>query len=265
MIETKSEAPQPNNRSAAVIRPFRSHRTLEMRPGMWLSTAIVFVVGVVGTYLLLRYGWPPLMEQANHLANLGIAMHAPQTDTYVGITYTVLSPGAAYVSAQAALLIAVGSAILLALLSVLPNERNPLRYWVSANLLVLFGSALFIYFTGRVGYDGETFMLLVERTSLLVILCAPAFLSIVSMLLPFSFAERFGMVVAVVVVDTAFSVVRVAAFALFASLFDGLVQANLYLFFGPLQDVIYAIAVYSIAVVMLGRRIAKSSEAWLWL
>jgi hypothetical protein len=263
VIETQSET-QPA-RSVAVIRPFRSHRTLEMRPGTWLSTIVVFLISVVGTYVLLRFAWPPLMEQANRLASLGSGMHAPQVDTYVGITYTVLAPGAAYVSAQAALLIAVGSAILLALLSVLPNERNPLRYWVSANLLVLFGSALFIYFTGRVGYDSETFMLLVERTSILVILCAPAFLSIISVLLPFSFSERLGMVAIVVVVDTLFAVVRVAAFALLASAFDGLLQANLYLFFGPLMDVIYAISVYSIAVVMLGRRIAKSSEAWLWL
>jgi hypothetical protein len=176
-----------------------------------------------------------------------------------------LVPGAATVSAAAALTIAVGAALLLAILSILPNDRNPLRYWISANLLVLFGSALFIYFTGRVGYDAATFMLLVERTSVLVILCAPAFLSIISILLPFSFLERFGMVVAVVLVDMVFATVRVAAFALFAATFGGLVQGNLYLFFGPLMDVVYAISVYSIAVVMLGRRIARSSEAWAWL
>jgi hypothetical protein len=232
---------------------------------MWLSTLAVFIISVVGSYALLYYVWPPLMEEAGRIASLGMALHAPQVDSFVGITYTVLSPTAANVSGQAALIIGVVCILLLGILGLLPNDRNPLRYWISANLLAMFGSAMFIYFNGRVGYDAATFMLLVERTSILVILCAPAFLSIISIMLPFSFAERLGMVVAVVGVDLVFALIRISSFALLASTFDGIVQANLYLFFGPLMDVVYAISVYSIAVVMLGRRIARSAEAWAWL
>ncbi len=232
---------------------------------MWLSTLVVFVLGVAATYALLYYTWPSLMLEAGRWAAMGLPMHPPQTDTYAGITYTVLVPSVGYLSGQTALIVAAASALLLAIMSILPNERTPLRYWVSANLLLLFGSALFIYFTGRVGYDGATFMLLVERTSILVVLCAPAFLTIIAVMLPFSLFERIGMVFAVVAVDLLFAVVRVAAFALLAGTIGGLIQANLYLFFGPLMDVVYAISVYSIAVVALGRRIARSSEAWAWL
>ena len=232
---------------------------------MWLSTLVVLVLGVAATYALLYFTWPQLMLEAGRLAAMGLPMHAPETDTYAGITYIVLVPTVAYVSGQTALIVAAASALLLGIMSILPNERTPLRYWVSANLLLLFGSALFIYFTGRVGYDGATFMLLVERTSILVVLCAPAFLTIVAVMLPFSLAERIGMVVAVVAVDLVFAFVRVSAFALLAGTVGGLIQANLYLFFGPLMDVVYAISVYSIAVVMLGRRIARTSEAWAWL
>jgi hypothetical protein len=257
--------PGGGGRTVAVVRPFRSHRTLQVRPGMWLSTLVVFIIGVAGTYGLMRLAWPHLMDFAGRVTGNAVSMLQPVDDNYLGIPYIVLVPGTVGTGSSIVLAVVGMAALALTLMAVMPNNRTPLRYWVAANVMALMGSALFLFFNGHVGYDSQTFMLLVERTSILMIVCAPAFLAIISILLPFSFLERLSMVAIIVVTDMLFATVRVSAFAVLDAQFGGLAQSNLYLFFGPLMDVTYFIAIYSFVAVMLGRRIARTEEVWAWL
>jgi len=98
-----------------------------------------------------------------------------------------------------------------------------------------------------------------------MILASPIFAVIVSALLPFSPFERGAMFVMLIGFDFGMSILRLAAFALLLTHVGVIAEANLYLFFGPLIDVVYFILAYSFCVVSLSRRIAKDEQAWEWL
>jgi hypothetical protein len=145
------------------------------------------------------------------------------------------------------------------------RKRSPLVLWIFGNVIVLMLTALWYFFEGSAAYDGPTFMLLLERTSVLMILAAPIFSVIVAALLPFNVVERSAMFVMLVALNFVMSLLRIAAFAILLAHFGVLAEATLYLFFGPLIDVVYFILSYSLCVVSLSRRLAKSEEAWEWL
>lgn len=98
-----------------------------------------------------------------------------------------------------------------------------------------------------------------------MILTVPIFSGMVSAFLPFSIVERIGMVVLTVMFDMVFAAVRIIAFALLTARFGSIVEANLYLFFGPLMDVVYFLSIFSLAAVSLGKRLSRNAEAWEWL
>jgi hypothetical protein len=253
-----------SRRTVGPVRPFRSHRTLRVGTLTWVIAAVIFVAGLIATYEAMRIVWPAAMAAVLHLVAQS-AVVTGTADRYIGISFETIVPQHPPLTVAGTLWVAGICVALLLITMLLPKNRTPLRYWVSANLLVLFGSAIYAFFHGRVGYSSEAFMMLVERTSLLVVVCAPIFGSLVAFLLPFSALERIGLVVLMVLVDAAFAVVRIGTFALLVARFGTLAEANLYLFLGPLMDVVYFIAVYSIFAVSLSERLVREREAWIWL
>ena len=244
-------------------RPFRSHRTLRMGFANAVFSLGAFLVGLAGAYGAAVYAWAPCMRFATSLVTPSGTMSL--ADTYLGIVYVVPAPFMPAVSEATAIWTAAACALLLLASAVLPAGRTPLRYWINANLLVLGGSALYVFFHGTVGYDAAPFMLLMARTGLLTIAAIVPFLMVVSALLPLTFLERAGMFVCGLLLALAVCTVRIAAFALFLQHFGAIPQANLYIFAGPLLDVAYFIAVYSVTVSIAAARISRLEAAWQWL
>lgn len=243
-------------------RPFRSHRTLRITAGDRISTFAALILGLLAAYALLLFGWEPGMRFAATLVSGSAA--APAADKYLEIAYAVIVPVMPALKAPEMLWTAAACGLIILACAVLPGQRL-LTYWLVANAAVLGGSALYAFFNGSVGYDAAPFMTLVARTSLVCIAAAPLFLTLVSMLLPLSFLERAAMIGGGLAFEFALAILRIAAFALLLGRFGSTPQANLYLFAGPLLDVLYFIAVYAVAVSFAGKRIARRQEAWSWL
>ena len=250
--------------AARAPRPFRSHRTF--RTGVRESALALgaCVLGGICAYGALVYAWAPCLRFAAAVAfGANGALMLP--DRYLGIAYAVPLPVMPAVGVAPAIWTASACALVIFASSLLPGARTPLRYWINANALVLGGSALYAFFHGTVGYDAAPFMLLITRTGLLTIAIAVPFLTIVSAMLTFTFIERVAMIAAALAFELVAYTVRVAAFALFLQYFGSVPQANLYIFAGPLLDVAYFIAVYSMTASMASARLARTEDAWKWL
>ena len=221
-------------------------------------------VGIAIAYSLLDVLWPKATAWISTLLLASTPIGGTVEDNFLWIGSTIPVPHLPPLSVVGALDLAVLCAGIVLGLGLL-RRNAPLPLWIQANVIVLMFTALWAFFQGRVAYDGATFMLLLERTSVIMILCVPVFSVIVCALLPFSPIERAGMMIGLIVLDFAMSILRLAAFSLLLTHFGVIAEANLYLFFGPLIDVVYFITIYSIAVVSLSRRIAKGEHVWDWL
>ena len=248
-----------------IPRPHRSHRTLAHEGHPLLRAAGSLIVGVLLTYLFLQYAWPILMSTMTDAANATGRMATPLNDTLLGISNRIPLPNMPTLNLSTALWVAGICLVILVVTSIVPGKHTPLRYWVAANAVVLMLSAIYAFFTERVAYDAGSFMFLLERTSLLMILCAPAFIAFVVALLPFTISEIALMLVLMVVSDAIFAAVRIAAFALIVSHFGAIAEMNIYMFFGPLLDVAYFMTVYSLVIVSLSKRVNRNGGAWKWL
>jgi hypothetical protein len=248
-----------------VPRPHRSHRTLASNGLQWLRGILTLAIGLILSFLFLRAVWPPLMNATVAVVDSSGRMVAPLKDSLLGISNAIPVPRLPLLNLTTMLWIAGVCAVLLIVTSLIPGRATPLRYWFSANLVVLMLSALYAFFAGRVAYDGASYMALVERTSLLILLCAPCFVGFVAALLPFTILELAEMLVLMLVSDVIFGVIRIAAFALVVSRFGAIAEMNLYMFFGPLLDVVYFMTVYSLVIVSLSRRLNQDEGAWQWL
>jgi hypothetical protein len=248
-----------------VPRPHRAHRTLVSNGMHWVRGVVSLVIGLVLSYLFLRFAWPPLINATVGAVDGSGRMLAPMNDSLIGIRNAIPVPRMPLLNLTTMLWIAGVCFVLLIVTSILPGRNAPLRYWLSANVAMLLISALYAFFAGHVAYDGASYMALVERTSLLVVLCAPCFIAFVAALLPFTAAELAAMLVFMVLSDTIFAIVRIAAFAFAVSRFGAIAEMNLYMFFGPLMDVVYFMTVYSLVIVSLSRRLNRDEGAWEWL
>ena len=220
---------------------------------------------MVAAYIALLYAWPRATAWfCDVLVRSAAPIAGTTQDSFLYIVSTVPIPLLPPLEVRGALNVAGICAVIVVLVGLL-RKNSPLPLWFQANVIALMVAALWAFFNGTVAYDGPTFMLLIERTSVLMILAAPIFAVVVSALLPFSPLERVAMFVLLVSLPFAMSILRMGAFAMLLSRFGVLAEANLYLFFGPLIDVVYFIMVYSFCVVSLSRRIAKGDESWEWL
>ncbi len=215
-------------------------------------------------YVVLFLVWPRASAWVTSLLNGSTPVNTSIADNFLWIGSTIPVPTMPPTGIRGALNVAAACAALLIVGGVL-RKRSPLVLWIMGNLIVLLLAALWYFFEGSAAYDAPTFMLLLERTSVLMILCAPIFSVIVAALLPFNVVERSVMFVMLIGLNFGMSLLRIAAFAIFLDHFGVLSEANLYLFFGPLIDVVYFILAYSLCVVSLSRRISRSEEVWEWL
>ena len=131
----------------------------------------------------------------------------------------------------------------------------PVRYLVVYNLLIIAASASYLLFFGQPGYDARDFSQLYLRTVVTIWLVTPAFLGVMSMTLPFHPLEQVGLVTVSLVYDMVFSAVRYALFVWLLVRLGAVVMATLYLFLGPLLDVIYLVGIFAAFVLRLTRRI----------
>jgi len=82
----------------------------------------------------------------------------------------------------------------------------------------------------------------------------PAFMGVLSLTLPFSPLEQAGLVLLSLAYDILFSAVRYALFVWLLVHLGAVVMANLYLFLGPLLDIIYLVGIFAMFVIRLRRR-----------
>jgi hypothetical protein len=133
----------------------------------------------------------------------------------------------------------------------------PLRYLLVYNLLLLAASAFYLLFAGHLGYDAEEFSRLYLRSVVTIWLVTPVFMGLLSLTLPFSPLERVGLVGLTVVYDMIFSAVRYAVFVWLLRNLGAVVMANLYLFLGPLLDVIYFVGIFGVFVLSVAHRMER--------
>jgi hypothetical protein len=228
-----------------------------------IESAVLLVIGALSTYGLLRMTWSRAIDF--------IAAIAPSADSfvrahdrYLGLQFDILVPVEPGISARAVLLLIGACVTILAIALLYNRHRNPARYWLCSFALVLLSAACYALFNARVAYDPSAFMVLVERTGIVTALCAPVFAGLASALLPFSLFDRITMLVLMVSADISFSLVRILAFGSIVSNLGQVGEPNLYLFFGPLMDVVYFIAIYAFVAAQLGRRLRTEGD-WQWL
>jgi hypothetical protein len=228
-----------------------------------VEPALLLALGALSTYGLLRITWSRAIDF--------IAAIAPQADSfgrvpdkYLGLQFDILVPVEPGISARAAILLIGACVAILAIAFLYNRHRSPARYWLCSFSLVLLSAACYALFNARVAYDPSAFMLLVERTGIVMALCAPIFACFASALLPFSLFDRITMLVLMVSADIVFSLVRILAFGSIVSSLGEVGEPNLYLFFGPLMDVVYFISIYALLASQLGRRLRTQGD-WQWL
>ena len=241
--------------------PHRAYRRLSVfRPGsvalslllmLGLEAALVLYLAQVArlfgvaTFELARFTRTPVWLSTDNF--LGVPLFPLVFGTIPPLNYRVV------------LLWLASSIAAMVVLGQLRRMPAPLRYLITYNLLLVAGSAVYLLFTGYVGYDAEEFSRLYLRTVVTIWLVTPLFMGLLSLTLPFSPLERVGLVAFTLAYDMIFSAVRYVAFVWALRYLGAVVMANLYLFLGPLLDVIYLVGIFSLFVLSATRRIGRQA------
>src|SRR5215510_8925514 len=230
--------------------PHRAYRRISVfRPGS-VALSLLLVLGVEAalirylaevarlfgqaTFELARFTRTPVWLSTDHF--LGVPLFPLVFGTIPPLNYRVV------------LLWLAGSVAAMIVVASLRRMAAPLRYLIIYNLVLVAGSAFYLLFTGHIGYDAEEFSRLYLRTVVTIWLVTPLFMGLLSLTLPFSPLERVGLVGLTLVYDMIFSAVRYAVFVWLLKNLGTVVMANLYLFLGPLLDVIYFVGIFGVFV-----------------
>lgn len=246
----------------ASLRPHRAYRRLPVFRPVDVAVSLLLVGALEGALVLYLeplvrvFGLVTfrLVRFAGTAASLG-------SDRFLGVELFPLVFGSIPpLDYQTLVLWFAGGAT--ALVTVWRTTRipGPLRLLLAYNLALLTASALYLLFAGHLGYDAEEFSRLYLRTIVVVWLVAPVFLAGLSLALPFSPAERVGLALLTLGYDILFCAVRYALFVWLLTGLGAVVMANLYLFLGPLLDVIYFVGIFAMFVLRLGRRLGGRVE-----
>jgi hypothetical protein len=244
-------------------RLHRAYRKLHITTRGLIESTVLLVIGTISTYGLLRAIWSRAIDFVAAIAPSADSLVRVH-DAFLGLRFDVLVPVKPGISAKAALLLIGACAAILAVASMYNRHRSPARYWLCSFVLVLLLATTYALFNARVAYDPSAFMLIVERTSIVTALCAPIFACFASALLPFSLVDRIAMIVLMVTADIVFSLVRILGFGSIVSNLGQVGEPNLYLFFGPLMDVVYFISTYALVASQLSKRLSMQGD-WQWL
>jgi hypothetical protein len=248
--------------SLPAARPHRAyHRLPVFRPldvlgsllivGALEAALILYLPSVVRLFGLLSF---TLVRFAGATASLG-------SDRFLGVDlFPIVFGSIPPLTYQALLLWLGGTAAALLLVWRSRRIAVPFRLLLAYNLALMTASAFYLLFAGHLGYDAEEFSRLYLRTVVVVWLVAPVFLAGLSLTLPFSIAERAALVLVTLGYDILFCATRYALFVWLLTGLGAVVMANLYLFLGPLLDVIYFVGIFAAFVLRLRRRLGRGLE-----
>ena len=160
------------------------------------------------------------------------------------------------------LIVVFACALVVVGLSIWTRIAAPVRFFINLNALLVGGAALFLFLSGRLGYDSAAFSQLMLRTAVLTWLVIPFFAAFVVSLFPFRIVERVGFVALAVAWDVPLSIVRYACFIGILGRTGAIAMADLYFLFGPLLDIVPVICFLSILLVRLARALEDRRAAW---
>ena len=245
--------------STADVLDLAPHRAYRRLPPLTLASISFSVALVVLVEVALVWYLPQVVQAfvltAAELVRLSRTAVGLGTDELLGIPLSPLTFESIRPLSYQALLLWLGGCV--AAIVLLTRRRwllMPVRYLIVYNLLLIAGSAYYLLFFGQPGYDADDFSRLYLRTVVTIWLVTPAFMGVMSLTLPFSALEQVGLVVISLVYDMVFSAVRYALFVWLLVHLGAVVMANLYLFLGPLLDVIYLVGIFAVFVLRLTRR-----------
>jgi hypothetical protein len=248
------------------LPPPRAYRRLRVVTPAGLVVSALVVVGLEAAVLL---SLEPLVrvfgDVTFRLVRLTGAVAWLGTDRFLGVDLFPLVFGSIPPSSyQAVVLWLAGSLAALVLVWNAEWIVAPLRFLLAYNLTLLSASALYLLFAGQLGYDAEAFSRLYLRTIVMIWLVTPLFMAVLGLTLPLTALERGGLLVLTLAYDVGFSAVRYAVFVWLLTQLGAVVMANLYLFFGPLLDIIYFVGIFAVFVRRLARRLSRGAPRFAW-
>jgi hypothetical protein len=243
---------------ALALAPSRAYRRL---PQLGWTNVIFSVALVAGLEGVLLWYLPQVVrafvQTTVALVRFSGTTVSLGTDELLGVPLSPLAFEGTRPLSYQALLIWLGACIVgIILLTWRRWLSMPVRYLIVYNLLLIAASAYYLLFF-QPGYDAGDFSRLYLRTVVTIWLVTPAFMGVMSMTLPFSPLEQLGLVTVSLVYDMVFSAVRYALFIWLLVRLGAVVMATLYLFLGPLLDVIYLVGIFAVFVLRLTRRIGE--------
>lgn len=253
---------QPATRN---IKPHRSYRTLPMkRTGLISAILLTFFVelGIILALPFLIHSMTPL---AAHVLNAAGFKTGLGYDTFLGIRTSPLTFSMPTHSFWELFWWIAACGIGIVVVSALRFMAAPLRYFINLNLLIIASEATYLYFMGHLGYDSNEFSVLMLRTAMLTWLVIPIFVAVLSILFPFNPLEQLLLLLLSIAYNVVITSVRYAVFIAVLSRTGPILMADLYLLYGPLLDIVPLIAIYSMFLVGVAKRLERSSEEWAWL
>jgi hypothetical protein len=244
---------------AADVLDLAPHRAYRRLPRLATTSVIFSVVLVIAVEAALFWYLPQVVRvfvrTTVELTRFSRVSAGLGSDEFLGVQlFPLVFESIRPLSYQVILLWLGGSVGVIVLLTWRRWLLMPVRYLIVYNLLLIVASAYYLLFVGHSGYDADDFSRLYLRTVVTLWLVTPAFMGVMSLTLPFSPLEQFGLVTLSLFYDMLFSAVRYALFVWLLIRLGAVVMANLYLFLGPLLDVIYLVGIFAMFVLRLARR-----------
>ncbi len=254
------------DRVPLAILPHRAYRRLTaLRPA---SVGFLCLVLAAFELVLLAY----LGDLARLFSGLALALTTKTgvsvtvgEDFFLGVRLSPLLFSASPMDYTSILGWVLGCGAGIAVLSVTRWMTAPLRVLLIYNLFLIGTTAVYLLYTGQLGYDAETFSRLYVRTVVIVWATLPLFMGMLSAILPFSSLEQAGFVVSALTYNFVFSALRYAFFVWAISRIGIVVMPDLYLFFGPFMDFVYSVGIFTLFLGRLRRRLDRHGERWVWL
>lgn len=265
MASIMTGAPPPAAEPRRTVRPHRSYRTLPLgKLTLFTSVVFFFLFEIVLIFLLPHFtAWMTSMDQ-RILASGGFTAGLG-ADYFLGLhlqPLTFAMPPHHFIEL---LMWMFGAALAILVISLTKIVPLPWRYFVNLNLLIITAEATYLFFAGHLGYASNDFSALILRTAVVTWLVMPFFLLVISSLFPFTILEQFTLFGLGMVLELAITTLRYAVFAAVLIKTGPILMADLYLLYGPLMDVIPLIAIYTIVLANLAKRLERGPEGWAWL
>jgi hypothetical protein len=254
-------------RPLLLFREHRSYRRLSVTTRRGVFQALVLLL-IAEAALLRGINW--LSSMTGHVALWLLPPLQPSaalvSTSYLGLRLKVLLfvlPQSTYWSQLFWLL---GGALVLAAVVAVRRIPTPIRVLAGFMAVLVCASAYYVLVFGQPGFDGYEASRLYVQTEVLIWLLLPVLLTVSSIALPFTFLERLMLLVGCTVIGIVVGTIRYAFFVWIVGSVGPIPMPMLYLLFGPAFDFVYAVAIASVVLVHLSRRLdtAETAEAWSW-